>query len=69
MFNAAVDRRPALIVRPVDVGDIRTALQFGIDHRMEIAVRGAATMVRASGPWMTFLSSTLGRLRGIRVTD
>ena len=31
VFNAAVDRRPALIARPVDVGDIQTALQFGID--------------------------------------
>ena len=35
VFNAAVDRRPALVVRPVDVGDIRTALQFGIDRRPE----------------------------------
>ena len=67
VFNAAVDRRPALIVRPVDVGDIRTALQFGIDHRMEIAVRGAGHHGAGFGTVDDGLVIDLGRLRGIRV--
>ena len=67
VFNAAVDRRPALIARPVDVGDIQTALQFGIDHRLEIAVRGGGHHGAGFGTVDDGLVIDLGRLRGIRV--
>jgi FAD/FMN-containing dehydrogenase len=39
-FNALIDRRPALIVRCVDVDDIVTALGFAQGHELEVAVRG-----------------------------
>lgn len=67
VFNAAVDRRPALIARPVDVGDIQTALRFGIDHRLEIAVRGGGHHGAGFGTTENGLVIDLGRLRGIRV--
>ena len=39
-FNAYVDRRPALIVRPLGAEDVATALEFGREQGLEIAVRG-----------------------------
>jgi FAD/FMN-containing dehydrogenase len=39
-FNALVDRRPAVIVRCRDAGDVATALGFARSHDLEIAVRG-----------------------------
>jgi FAD/FMN-containing dehydrogenase len=67
VFNGAVDRRPALIVRPVDVRDIQTALQFGIDQHLEIAVRGGGHHGAGFGTVENGLVIDLGRLRGIRV--
>jgi FAD/FMN-containing dehydrogenase len=67
VFNATVDRRPALIVRPVDVGDIQTALRFGIDHDLGIAVRGGGHHGAGFGTVDGGLVIDLGRLRGIRV--
>ena len=67
VYNAAVDRRPALIVRPVDVADIRRALRFGIDQGLGIAVRGGGHHGAGFGTVDDGLLIDLGRLRGIRV--
>ena len=67
VFNAAVDRRPALIARPVDVGDIQTVLRFGIDHGLEIAVRGGGHHGAGFATVDDGVVIDLGRLRGIRV--
>src|SRR4051812_29948264 len=39
-FNALIDRRPAVIARCLDAGDVATALAFGRDNGLDIAVRG-----------------------------
>jgi hypothetical protein len=40
VWNAMFDRRPALVVRPTNVDDVVTAVRFGREHDLEIAVRG-----------------------------
>src|SRR4051812_42822363 len=40
VWNGMVDRRPALIVRPRIAGDVATAIRFGRDNDLVIAVRG-----------------------------
>src|SRR5256884_3393519 len=39
-FNALVDRRPAVIVRCLDAGDVAGAFDFARAHALEVAVRG-----------------------------
>jgi FAD/FMN-containing dehydrogenase len=39
-FNGMVDRRPALVVRPLDVADVVSAVRFAGESDLPIAVRG-----------------------------
>ncbi|GEK20440.1 FAD-binding oxidoreductase [Cellulomonas xylanilytica] len=40
VWNGAVDRRPAVVVRCVDAADVRTALLVARDHGVPLSVRG-----------------------------
>lgn len=40
VHNGMIDRRPAVIARCAGVADVMTALRFGLEHDLPIAVRG-----------------------------
>jgi FAD/FMN-containing dehydrogenase len=40
VWNATVDRRPALIARCLDTADVQAAVRFAATHRMLVSVRG-----------------------------
>ncbi|HSC51688.1 MAG TPA: FAD-binding oxidoreductase [Gaiellaceae bacterium] len=40
LYNAMIDRRPALIAQVADVEDVVTAVRFGREHELELAIRG-----------------------------
>ena len=42
VWNAAIDRRPALIARCVSAADVATAVSFAVDNDLEITVRCGA---------------------------
>jgi FAD/FMN-containing dehydrogenase len=39
-FNALIDRKPALVARCLDAGDVATSLAFARERGLEVAVRG-----------------------------
>jgi FAD/FMN-containing dehydrogenase len=39
VWNAVFDRRPALLMRPTEVKDVATAIRFGRERDLEIAIR------------------------------
>ena len=40
IYNAMIDRRPAVIARCTDVADVIAAVDFGREHGLDTAVRG-----------------------------
>ena len=55
VYNAMIDRRPALIVRPANTGDVMAAVRYAADNGLTVAVRGARTAslgsARATTAW------------------
>lgn len=39
LYNGMIDKRPLLIARCVDVGDVIAAVNFGRDRKLPVAIR------------------------------
>src|SRR3990170_7412664 len=40
VFNAMIDRRPAVIARPIDTADVQRAVRFAREHDLVVSVKG-----------------------------
>jgi FAD binding domain/Berberine and berberine like len=67
LFNGMIDKRPALIVRCADVSDVMTALKFGTDSGLRVAVRGGGHNGGGLGSVEDGLLIDLSQLNGVRV--
>jgi len=67
VWNAIFDRRPALLVRPTGAESVATAIRFGREHDLEIAVRGGGHSAAGHSTSDGGLVIDLSRLRGVTV--
>jgi len=67
VFNALVDKRPALIARCQGVADIVAAVKFAREHGLEVSIRGGGHGVAGAAVPDGGVMIDLSRLKGIRV--
>jgi FAD binding domain len=67
VYNGAVDRRPAALVRCADVADVIAGVNFAREHEMDLVVRGGAHNGGGFGVWDDALVIDLGGLRSTTV--
>ena len=67
VYNAMIDKRPAVIVRCTDVGDVMAAVKAARAEGLAVAIRGGGHSVPGFGTADEALVVDLGRMKGIRV--
>ena len=66
-FNGMIDRRPALVARPLDIDDVVTAVSFAAQSELPVAVRGGGHGVAGHCVGDGSLVVDLRLLRGVMV--
>lgn len=67
VWNALIDKRPAVIVRPRSAVDVIAAVNFAREQRLSIAVRGGAHGIAGNGTCQDGLLIDFADMKGIRV--
>jgi FAD/FMN-containing dehydrogenase len=67
VWNGSVDRHPAVIARCASVDDVRTALRFGQEHQLPVAVRSGGHSFPGLSTCDDGLLIDLRQMSGIRV--
>jgi FAD/FMN-containing dehydrogenase len=67
LFNAMIDKRPALIVRAVDVADVISTVALAREHGFDLAIRGGGHNGAGLGSVDDGIVLDLARMNGIRV--
>src|SRR3954468_18809726 len=67
LYNAMIDKRPLLIARCVDVADVITAVNFGRDNNLLVAIRGGGHNGPGLGSCDDGLVIDLSAMNGVRV--
>src|SRR5258708_36784696 len=49
VYNAMIDKRPVVVTRPVNAGDVIAAVNFARESRLPIAIRGGGHSVPGFG--------------------
>ncbi|MFC7494985.1 MULTISPECIES: FAD-binding oxidoreductase [unclassified Nocardioides] len=65
--NGMIDKRPDVIVQPVNAGDVMTAVSFAADNGLSVAVRGGAHSVPGFGTSDGGLVVDMSAMNSVRV--
>jgi len=67
LYNAMIDKRPLMIARCADVGDVIACVNFGRDNKLAVAIRGGGHNGPGLGSVDDGLVIDLSEMRGVRV--
>jgi FAD/FMN-containing dehydrogenase len=67
IWNAMIDRRPALIVRCAGASDVMRAVRFAVDNQLPIAVRGGGHNIAGNAVCDDGLVIDLSQMKSVRV--
>ena len=67
VYNAMIDRRPAIVVRAANAGDVMATVDFAREHGMDLAVRGGGHSVPGFGTCEGGVAIDLSGMRSVRV--
>ncbi|MER7753385.1 FAD-binding oxidoreductase [Kitasatospora sp. NPDC097643] len=67
VYNAMIDRRPAVIVRVANAGDVITTVRYAAEHGLDLAVRGGAHSAPGFGTCDGGVVIDFSGLRGVRI--
>jgi FAD/FMN-containing dehydrogenase len=67
VFNAMIDRRPALIVRPASSDDIRHAVLFAREHDLPLSIKGGGHSIGGSAVCHGGLMIDCSSMKNVRV--
>ena len=67
VWNAMIDRHPAVIVRPLDTGEVRAAVRAAAELGLAVSVRGGGHNVAGHGVGEGSLLVDLTAMRGVEV--
>ena len=67
VHNGMIDRRPAVVVRVANAGDVMTAIRYARDNSLDLSVRGGGHSGPGFGTNDGGIVIDFSRLRGVRV--
>src|ERR1051326_4547035 len=67
VYNAMIDKRPSVVVRAANAGDVIAAVNFASDSHLDLSIRGGSHSVPGFGTNDGGVVIDLSRMRGVRV--
>ena len=67
VFNAMIDRRPALIARCAGAADVMSCVRFARDHDLTVSIRGGGHSIAGTAVCDAGLVIDLSRMKTVRV--